>query len=170
MNIARQDGTIHPAVRTGAGVAAAIALAIPLVAAFEGFSARPYVDRVGTGQPETWCYGATKADGPPPPYSKVFTKEECQAQLGHDLLKYDAMVHSCIKVPLPPHREAALVSFTYNVGQGALCHGAVAKQLNAGNVVAGCNALLAYNHAAGRVLAGLTSRRQKERQLCLRDD
>lgn len=171
MNITRQDGTIHPAVRTGAGVAAAIALAIPLVAAFEGFAAKPYVDRAGSGQPITYCYGETKADGPLPPLNKIFTKQECTAALEHSLeTKYDPEVRKCIHVPLPPHREAALVSFVYNLGSGALCNGAIAHNLNAGNVVAACNAMLAFDHAAGRRLPGLTKRRQIERELCLRSD
>ena len=157
---------VHPVTRG----ALWLTLALTLVAGFEGFARKPYVDRVGTGQPETWCYGETKADGPPPPYSRVFTKAECQALLGARLPAYDDMVHSCIKVPLPPHREAALVSFTYNLGPRALCRSAVARRLNAGDVAGGCLAMLAYDHARGRRLPGLTSRRQAEYKLCLRND
>jgi lysozyme len=166
----RSDGTIHPAVKVAGAGAAWVAIAVATVGPFEGLALRPYVDHIGTGHPETWCYGETKADGPPPPYSKVFTKAECQADLGKDLVKYDAQVHTCIKVALPPHREAALVSFTYNLGVGALCHSAVARNLNAGNVSAGCHAMLAYDHAAGVRVAGLTRRRQAEYQLCMRSD
>ena len=161
----RSDGSIHPG-KAGAWVA----LAVALVGGFEGLSLKPYVDKIGTGQPITWCYGETKADGPVPPFTKVFTKEECQSDLGRDLLKYDAMVHSCIKVPLPPHREAALVSFTYNLGQGALCRGPVARNLNRGLVSAGCSAMLAYNHAGGKTVPGLTRRRQAEYKLCMMED
>lgn len=157
---------IHPVTRGGLW----LTLAIALVAGFEGFASKPYVDRVGTGQPETWCYGATKADGPPPPYSKVFTKAQCQTLLGASLLKYDAQVHSCVKVSLPPHREAALVSFAYNLGSRALCRGAVARRINAGDIAGGCRAMLSYNHARGRILPGLTRRRQAEYKLCLRND
>jgi lysozyme len=51
-----------------------------------------------------------------------------------------------------------------------LCRGNVARYLNAGNVRAGCNAILAYDHAGGRVLPGLTRRRAAEKALCLRSD
>jgi lysozyme len=168
------SGPVHPAVKVaGAGVTAgaAIAIAALFIAPFEGYASRPYVDSVGTGQPITWCYGRTAADGRVPPLSQVFTKQECTAQLEEDLTKkYDPEVRRCIHVPLPPHREAALVSFVYNLGSGALCNGPVSRYLNAGNVTAGCNAILAYDHAAGRRLPGLTRRRQAERQLCLRGD
>jgi lysozyme len=152
---------MHPAARTAAWVL----IAVPLVAGFEGFSGKVYRDSVNV---KTICYGQTAADGAD--FSKVYTKTECEQMLGTDLAKYDKMVHSCIHVTLPPHREAALVSFSYNLGKGALCRGVVARDLNAGNVANGCRAILLYDHAGGRVLAGLTRRRQAEYQLCLRND
>ena len=168
------EGNIHPAVKVaGAGttVAAAIAIAVAFIQPFEGYAAKPYVDRVGTGHPVTWCYGETHADGPVPPLNKVFSKAECTAELQRDLTeKYDPEVRKCIHVPLPPHREAALVSFVYNLGPGPLCNGPVGRYLNAGNVSAGCRSMLLYDHAAGRRLPGLTRRRQAEMELCLRND
>ena len=170
------DGNIHPAVKVaGAGAAtaaaAAIAIAVTFIGPWEGYAAKPYVDRVGTGHPITWCYGETKADGPVPPLNKVFTKEECTAELQRDLTtKYDPEVRKCVHVPLPPHREAALVSFVYNLGPGALCNGSVGRYLNAGNVTAACNSMLAYDHAGGKRIPGLTHRREVERELCLRND
>jgi lysozyme len=162
---------IHPAIK-GAAAATAVwlTIAVGLVGPFEGLALKPYVDRIGRGHPETWCYGKTAADGDPPPYSKVFTKAECESDLGRDLVKYDKMVHACIEVPLPPHREAALVSFTYNLGPGALCNGAVARRLNYGDVVGGCRAMLGYDHASGHRITGLTRRRQAEFRMCLRND
>jgi lysozyme len=164
-------GNIHPAVKGAAGATAVwLTIAVTVVSSFEGFASKPYKDLVGTGQPETWCYGMTKADGPPPPYSKVFTKAQCQEYLGDDLQKYDAMVRKCVHVTLPPHREAALVSAVYNLGPGPLCHGPIGRYLNAGNVRVACDSLLGFDHARGRRLPGLTRRRQEERALCLRDD
>ena len=150
--------------------AAWLTIAVTLVAGFEGYASKPYIDTIGRGHPETWCYGKTAADAPPPPMTMTFTKAQCQDELGQDLQKYDDMVHSCIKVPLPPHREAALVSFTYNLGQRALCSGEVARGINAGNVAAGCGAMRSYDHSLGKVVKGLTRRRQSEYELCLRND
>jgi len=145
--------------------AAWLTIAVTLVAGFERFSGTTYRDAVGV---KTICYGQTAADGAD--FSKVYTKAECEQMLGVDLQKYDAMLRSCIKVPLPPHREAALVSAVYNLGRGAICNGPIAKNLNAGNIAAGCQALHGYNHAHGRVLDGLTRRRETEIKLCLRND
>ena len=159
------DGNIHPAIKGAAGgVAAWLVIAVAIVAPFEGLYTRAYYDVVGV---KTVCYGATADDGVD--LDRTYTPAECKAMLGMDLVKYDKMVHSCIKVPLTPSREAALVSFTYNLGQGALCHGAVARYLNAGDIARGCRAMLAYDHAGGRRLRGLTTRRDKEYKLCMKD-
>jgi len=160
-----EDTPVRQTGRVATRGAAWLALALSLVAVWEGFSPTVYRDSVGV---KTICYGQTAADGAD--FSQVYTKAECEQMLGTDLVKYDAMVHTCIHVTLPPHRESALVSFVYNLGQGALCRGAVARYLNAGNVAAGCHAILAYDHAGGRVLAGLTARRRVEAALCLRSD
>ena len=150
--------------------AAWLPIAATLVAAWEGFAPKPYVDWIGTGHTVTWCYGRTSADSPEPPMTMVFTKTQCLSALGEDLQKYDDMVHSCIKVPLPPAREAALVSFVYNLGERPLCSGPVSRGINAGNIQAGCKAMLRYDHAAGKTLKGLTRRREAEMKMCLRND
>ena len=178
--------------RQKTGWAAAAAISVTLVAGFEGFASKPYVDTVGTGHPETWCYGETAADGGRvPAYGTLFTKAECQASLQEKLAKvYDPMVRQCIKTEALdgfPNREASLVSFVYNGGQGWLCvptvrkingvptvypaskpsrFTAVARNINADNYVAGCNAMLAYDRANGRVLSGLQRRRAQEAALC----
>ena len=150
-------------------VAAWVVIAVSVISVFEGFSSHVYRDAVGV---PTICYGATAADHVD--LTKTYTKAQCQAILATDIPKYDAQVKSCllpaVYAALPPHRHAALVSFTYNVGGGAFCKSAVARDLNVGDVAGGCDALLLYNHAGGRVLAGLTTRRQEERTLCLRSD
>src|SRR5579859_1343435 len=123
--------------RTGVAVAgtvaAALAIAIPFVANFEGYFPRVYRDPVGV---RTICYGQTAADGAD--FSKVYTKAECEDMLGKDLERYNKYVDNCIHVALPPHRRAALISFVYNLGQGGLCPGPVARNINAGNIAAGC--------------------------------
>ena len=168
-----QDGTTSSRQKVAGGAATAataIAIAAAFIAPFEGYAAKPYVDRVGTGHPITWCYGETKADGPVPPLSQVFTKAECTEQLQKSLTeRYLPYVEKCAPGQ-PPHRTAALVSFVYNLGPGPLCSGQVGRYIRAGNVQSGCNAILAYDHAAGRRLPGLTRRREAERALCLRND
>lgn len=164
--------------RQRTGWAAAAAIAVTLVAGFEGYASHPYRDTVGTGHPETWCYGETPADGGPvPAYGTIFTKAECTASLQRKLTKvYDPMVRQCIDAKALdgyPKREAALVSFVYNGGQGWLCkphrhtYTKVARNINAGNYRTGCNAMKAYDRGNGRVLAGLVRRRAKEAAWCI---
>jgi lysozyme len=118
----------------------------------------------------TACIGRTNYDDPNLKAGDTFTKTQCQELLKQDLLKYDAMLLFCVHVDLPPHRHAALLSFVYNVGQGALCRSSVAHEINAGHVQAGCGALMRYTRANGKELQGLKNRRTAERAWCLRED
>lgn len=160
----------HPVAQAGAAVAAVTALSIAasFIAPFEGYFPKAYLDPVGI---RTICYGITqgdlKYDGAS--FSGVYTKEECLQFLEKDLVRYQAEVRKCVPKVQPLHREAALISFVYNLGGGALC-GPVGRNINAGNISAGCRDMLAYNHAAGRVLSGLTRRREAEMTMCLMSD
>jgi lysozyme len=153
---------VNRAIRQPAGW---VGIAVTIICGFEGLYTYAYRDVVGV---KTICYGATAADHVD--FNRKYTKEECQALLAKDLQKYEDSVEKCVHVAMPPHRHAAIVSFTYNVGGGALCKSSVARELNAGHVQAGCNDLMLYNRAGGRVIKGLTTRRAAERKLCLRND
>lgn len=150
-------------VKTAGGLAAVLAIAIPFVADFEGYFPKAYRDPVGV---LTICYGQTAADGAD--FSKTYTKAECEKMLGQDLQKYDADLKRLLKpevyAALPIYRHAALISFDYNLGAGNTAR--IAPYFNSGRWEAGCNAMLGFNHAGGRVLPGLTRRRQAERALC----
>ena len=111
----------------------------------------------------------------------TYTKIECRKMLANDLPRYEKMVENCIHVPMPGYRHAAILSFTYNIGggiparngrpaKGGLCGSSVARYINAGMPNKGCDALLLYDKAAGRVLSGLVSRRKAERKMCYNVD
>lgn len=152
--------------RTGAW----LTICVTLAAAFEGYAAHPYVDRIGTGHPITWCYGETKADGPVPAMNATFSEAYCKEELAKKLATvYGPAVEKCIP-GMPPHRKAAIADAAYNLGPSAICKGPIARGLNAGNIAAGCGALHGYNHASGQVSEGLTRRRQAEYVMCMRND
>jgi lysozyme len=44
----------------------------------------------------------------------------------------------------------------------------MAKKANAGDMQGACDSLMSWNKAGGKVVNGLTIRRQKERELCLK--
>ncbi len=159
----------HPLINSKPKKAGWVSIAVVVVGAFEGLYLHPYNDVVGV---RTVCYGATAADHVD--LSRTYTKAECDQMLGNDLPKYDAMIQKCLPKDaynaLPPHRHAALVSFTYNLGGGAFCKSRIPKDLAAGNVKQACTDMLAYNRAGGRVIKGLVTRRQAEYKLCMEND
>ena len=146
-----------------------VAVAVAMIAPFEGFYGHKYHDSVGV---LTICYGATAADGVD--FSKTYTKGQCLDMLATDIPKYDAPLQRCIKPEvynaLPVHRHAALVSLAYNIGSAGVCKSSVVRDLNAGRVQQACNDFLHFDRAGGRVLQGLVNRRRQERVACLRTD
>lgn len=139
-----------------------LGIALTIIAGFEGLYTFAYKDIVGV---KTVCYGHIEGVQ----MGDKYTVEQCRDMLVTDLPRYEAMVNKCIHVPMPDKRKAAIVSFTYNVGGGALCKSSVARKLNAGDVRGGCDALLLYNKAGGKTVKGLVNRRQAERKLCLEE-
>ena len=149
-----------------AGATGAGALIVSMLVAFEGFAPVGHHDKIDPPGVNTVCYGHIEGVK----IGDRYTKEQCIELLKKDIPRYEAMVKSVIKVPMPPHRYAAIVSFTYNVGVGNLRKSSVARHLNAGRVKQACDALLLYNRANGKVIRGLQIRRAKERADCLRND
>jgi lysozyme len=74
---------------------------------------------------------------------------------------------------MPPHRQAAVISFAINLGPAIAC-GKVATLLNASRVKEACAKMTEYVYANGKRLQGLANRRNDpvwgERAWCLRDD
>jgi lysozyme len=76
-------------------------------------------------------------------------------------------VRRLVNVPLNSDQFAALVSFAYNVGPGNLGRSTLLKKLNAGDYAGAADEFPKWNRAAGKVLRGLTRRRNSERNLFL---
>ena len=141
-------------------VAAASAAALTLIAGYEGLRQKPYLDAV---QVPTVCYGHTGRDIQP----RWYSEQECRAILQQDAEKAAAAVRRLARVPMTQPVFDALVSFTFNVGEGNLASSTLLRKLNAGDTVGACNELPRWNKAGGRVLPGLVARRAAEQQLCL---
>lgn len=143
---------------------AAAAVAVSLVGGFEGLRQAAYPDPATKGPPWTICYGETKGVQP----GDWRTVEECKVMLVERLGEFADGVERCTTARLPDGRLIALTSFAYNVGIRAACRSSVVRLINEGKTREGCDALLLYNRAAGIVFPGLTRRREKEREWCLR--
>jgi lysozyme len=146
----------------GAGSSIAIAISGAfLVAPNESAVNKTYIDPVGL---ITSCLGHTSKDLK---LGQTFTDIQCMDQFAKDLSKANAGVHEVIHVPLTVYQEAALTSFTYNVGVTNLRKSTLAKEFNAGDYTDGCNELIKWVYAGNTKLRGLEIRREQERQMCL---
>lgn len=140
--------------------AAAIGIAAALVAGEEGVRYVAYSDPVGI---PTICFGETKGVQ----LGQKATREECMGMLADALQEADRDVHRCVRIYMPPKREAALISFTYNVGGTRFCSSPIPTLLNAGKPAEACAQLSRYVYARGIKLPGLVRRREEERTLCM---
>lgn len=134
---------------------------VALIAEFEGCILRPYRDAVGVW---TIGYGHTEHVGP---HSPALPSKQAALELLHNDLdhKYAPPV-ARLGVPLNQHQFDALVSLSYNLGPGILGKGhTLGAALARRDYAAAANAILLYDYAGGRKLAGLTRRRRAERAL-----
>lgn len=155
----------HAKVAGGTAAGGLMMAAVALISPFEGYYGHTYKDIVGV---KTVCYGETDKAAVTKGQTYTFSKAECQAMLGQSLVKYDDGMMRCLHKPITDNAHVAFLSTTYNIGIAGFCRSSMARLVNAGNLKGACNALRGYNHAGGRAVKGLTTRRLKERELCLR--
>lgn len=136
---------------------------IELIKDFEGFSAKAYQCSAGV-----WTLGYGSTDGVK--NGDKITLGEAEKRLAQDLAYFEAEIDILVKVPLTQSQFDALVSFTYNVGVGALKKSTLLKRLNAGKYEEVPAQLMRWNKAGGKVLAGLVRRRQAEADLFNSDE
>ena len=100
---------------------------------------------------------------------KVISPQEAEKLLRGDLKTAEDAVSNLITVKLNDNEFSALVSFTFNVGAGALKNSTLRKRLNRGdNRTSVANEeFRKWVKAGGRVLQGLVRRRRAERDLFL---
>lgn len=143
---------------------------IRLITEFEGFVPNWYPDPAHGWAVPTVGYGHTDAAGAPlyaDTKNKTFSKSEAIEMLRRDLGQYEEAVNKNVRVPLNQNQYGALVSFTYNLGAANLAKSTLVKKLNAGDYAGAAKEFQKWNKAGGKVLAGLTRRRESERQLFL---
>jgi lysozyme len=148
--------------KAAGGLAAALALAIPVVAQWEGEKRVGYLDIIGV---PTYCYGGT---GPEAVVGKRYSAATCRTQLAQDAIDHATPLQRCITRELPPEVFAAFISLSYNIGPAGVCRSSVVRLANAGDLRGACAALTKFNKAGGKVYRGLVNRRADERRLCER--
>ena len=94
------------------------------------------------------------------------TPERALVQLLKSAEKHADDIRQCIAVPLYQHEFDAYVSLAYNIGANNFCRSTLVKKLNARDYPGACTEIRRWNRAGGKVLAGLTKRREKEYRMC----
>ena len=132
----------------------------------EGWSAVPYLC---PGDVWTIGYGTTRDDEgraitqDHPKIGKIKGKK----LLARDIRSTERAVARLINVNLTENEFSALVSFTYNVGSGALQRSTLRSKLNRSEYVGAANEFKRWRRSGGRVLPGLVRRRAVEAELFL---
>lgn len=138
---------------------------ISLIKQFEGCKLTAYQDSVGVW---TIGYGWTQpVDGKPIRAGMTIKQETAERLLRTGLVSYESDVSRLVKVGLTQGQFDALVSFTYNLGARSLSTSTLLRKLNAGDYAGAADEFLRWNKAGGKVLNGLTRRREAERALFL---
>ena len=138
---------------------------IAMIKQFEGCKLTAYQDSVGVW---TIGYGWTKpVDGKPIRAGMTINQETAERLLKTGLVSYESDVSRLVKVGLTQGQFDALVSFTYNLGARSLSTSTLLRKLNAGDYAGAADEFLRWNKAGGKVLNGLTRRREAERALFL---
>lgn len=125
---------------------------IDLIKSFEGCKLTAYQDTV-----HVWTIGYGHTGGVKS--GQKITKAQAEDFLKADLAKFEKAVNA-LKMDFNQNQFDALVSFAYNCGTGnlnKLCKGRTKAEIG--------SKMLLYNKAGGKVLAGLTRRRNAENKL-----
>jgi GH24 family phage-related lysozyme (muramidase)/uncharacterized protein YvpB len=140
-----------------------LAPARKIVREFEGCHLKAYLCPAGV---PTIGWGSTIIAGKVVREGQSITQAQADAQLDADLQRfYDALARAIpAAAGWPPNRAAALVSWTYNVGVGAMQDSTLRRRILAGEDPAQVVAaeLPRWNKADGKELPGLTRRRAAE--------
>lgn len=132
---------------------------LELIKDFESCRLTAYRDIVGI---LTIGYGQT---GPQVHEGMTITQAEADKMLLDALGLVDRGVSSLVRVPLSDNQFSSLVSFAYNLGLGALKQSTLLNCVNKNEFEHAAKEFLKWNHAGGKVVAGLTRRRAAESAL-----
>lgn len=134
---------------------------IALIKQCEGFRSTRYLDSAGK---PTIGYGHLIKPGES---FTVVDEAQADALLRADVRTAECAVKRQVTVPLNAHQYDALVSFTYNVGEGALQKSTLRQKLNQTNYLGASVEFDRWVYAGGKRVQGLVTRRVEERNLFL---
>lgn len=131
---------------------------INLIKKYEGLKLKAYKCPAGI---LTIGYGTTKGVTP----GMTVTEKQAEELLKKDVRYFELWVEKLIDVKLNQNQFDALVSFTYNLGEGSLKNSKLREFLNQGRYDLVPAQFLRWNKSKGKILAGLVKRREEESKL-----
>ena len=131
---------------------------LELIKHFEGLVLKAYKCPAGVW---TIGYGHTKDVQP----GDEWSESNADHMLEVEMEEYEGYVNNSVTAPINQDQFDALVSWVYNLGGGNLNASTMLKVLNAGQYEEVPAQMMRWNKAGGKVLEGLTRRRQAEANL-----
>jgi lysozyme len=122
----------------------------------EGCRLEAYLDQVGI---PTIGYGHTRGVK----LGDTCTQEQAEQWLHEDIAIAEADVNSHVYVPLTQGMFDALVDFCFNLGCAARNKSTLLHLINSNDLANAANEFSKWDHAGGKVVAGLLRRRLDER-------
>ena len=138
--------------------------ALGLIKLYEGLRLRAYNDGYGY-----WTIGYGHHAQNIKPGDEI-TVEQANALLISDATKVLACIETAVTVPINDNQLSALMSLTFNIGEGNFLGSGLLKVLNEGNYSDVPNHIAGWNKVRGEVSTGLTRRRTAEIALWSKDD
>lgn len=136
--------------------------AIAFVQLHEGCKLTSYQDSGGVW---TIGYGAT---GPDVIKGITWTQQQADTRLASDLQKSETQVIKLLTRMLSEKQMAALISFTFNLGGGALASSHLLQCVNNAEWLSAAKEFIRWDHVGQTELKGLLIRRLEEAALFLR--
>lgn len=134
--------------------------ALAVIETFEGYSPVVYKDSAGLP-----TIGIGHLIKPGEKIPQPLLPHQAKELLKKDTKVAVAGVNRRVKVPLKQHQADALISFTFNVGEGSLSKSTLLKKVNSGKHHEVPNEFLRWVYAGGKYIRGLFLRRQAESML-----
>lgn len=136
--------------------------ALSLIKQYEGLRLFAYPDPATGGDPWTIGYGHT---GKEVKKGLYITQAKADEYLEKDIKKFAEVIERYVKVSLSDNQFSALVSYVYNVGPQNFIASTLLRLLNQGDYNGAADQFIRWNKANGKVLEGLTKRREAEAKL-----
>jgi lysozyme len=140
--------------------------ALELIKEFEGLRLNAYRDPVGI---VTIGYGYTNGAGygPGVQMGDTWTAQQAEDMLREGVMRFANNIQRHFTIKPNPDQFGAFVSLAYNIGWQSFIKSTALKRWNAGDVKGAAEAVTWWNKAGGKVLRGLTRRREAEAALIL---